>query len=593
MILAPAPRKVVPADGRCPAASLTPTVQIDPAAVPASQGYRLELQPSAITITAHDEAGAFYAKQTLAQVVAQCDVGGNTPCARIDDHPDCSVRGMMIDISRDRVPTMETLLAIIDRLASLKINQVQLYTEHTFAYAGHETVWGNASPMTPDEVRRVDDYCAERFIELVPNQNCFGHLERWLVHEPYRDLAECPEGFWRDDLPKKFFYPRPTTLNPLDPRCLELVDDMLGQLLPCFRSDTVNVGCDETFDLGKGRSKEACERRGKGRVYLEFLKKLHGLCEKHGKRMQYWADIALHYPELLDELPGDAVALNWGYEADHPFEKETGALSEAGVPYFVCPSNASFVGISGRYDVAIANTQLAAKHGLANGAAGYLNTWWGDFGHWQPLAVNDPGIVSGAASSWCLEANEDLDVPAALDRFIYRDDAARLGSAVAELGRMRDDLPCNRDNLLGWSLIRDEAELVDGYLELPWGPTGPVSMDALGAARHRVERATAGVALADVQRADGPLLLDELRVAGRMLTHAIDNLAGRLEHGVAHSRGLPQTLRKTLDADLADIITSFEHNWNQRSRPGGLHDSMAALRRLRGYYQHPQGDLAS
>ena len=112
--------------------------------------------------------------------------------------------GLMLDISRNRVPTMETLRQLVDALHALQYNELQLYTEHTFAYTGHETVWQNASPMTAEEIHELDDYCGLRGIELVPNQNSFGHMERWLRHDTYRPLAECPDGFehplagWRD-----------------------------------------------------------------------------------------------------------------------------------------------------------------------------------------------------------------------------------------------------------------------------------------------------------------------------------------------------------------------------------------------------------
>ena len=97
--------------------------------------------------------------------------------------------GYMLDISRHRVPTMETVKRQVDILAELGYNHFELYTEHTFAYSKHETVWREASPFTPDEIRELDDYCAARGIELVPNQNSFGHMERWLKHEAYRPLA--------------------------------------------------------------------------------------------------------------------------------------------------------------------------------------------------------------------------------------------------------------------------------------------------------------------------------------------------------------------------------------------------------------------
>lgn len=64
---------------------------------------------------------------------------------KITDWPDFANRGIMIDVSRDKVPTMETLYRMVDMLSSWKINQVQLYTEHTFAYKNHKTVWKDAS----------------------------------------------------------------------------------------------------------------------------------------------------------------------------------------------------------------------------------------------------------------------------------------------------------------------------------------------------------------------------------------------------------------------------------------------------------------
>ena len=96
----------------------------------------------------------------------------------------------MLDISRDKVPTMETLYALVDLLAGWKINQLQLYTEHTFAYRQHPEVWAEASPLTGQEILGLDAYCRKRFVELVPNQNSFGHMHRWLKHARYAPLAE-------------------------------------------------------------------------------------------------------------------------------------------------------------------------------------------------------------------------------------------------------------------------------------------------------------------------------------------------------------------------------------------------------------------
>ena len=82
----------------------------------------------------------------------------------------------MLDISRGRVPRLETLLGLIDQLADFKINEFQLYTEHTFAYRKYAKVWRDWGVLTGAEIEKLDAHCRRLGIELVPNQNSFGHL---------------------------------------------------------------------------------------------------------------------------------------------------------------------------------------------------------------------------------------------------------------------------------------------------------------------------------------------------------------------------------------------------------------------------------
>lgn len=156
------------------------------------QIYQLEIGNDGITIRSAGQPGIWYGVCTLIQIISQA--GRRLPLLSINDSPDFERRGVMLDISRDKVPTMDTLYALIDRLASWKINEVQLYMEHTFAYRGHETVWAKASPLTGQEIMELDQFCQQRYIDLVPNQNSFGHMHRWLRHDRYRPLAEVPEG---------------------------------------------------------------------------------------------------------------------------------------------------------------------------------------------------------------------------------------------------------------------------------------------------------------------------------------------------------------------------------------------------------------
>ncbi len=132
-------------------------LSVTPNSVQHPEGYNLTITSDAIHIVANQPAGAFYGVQTLIQLLQQ--YGANLPILRVNDWPDFPNRGVMLDISRDKVPTMETLYGLVDMLASWKINQLQLYTEHTFAYRNHATVWADASPMTGEQILELDAYC--------------------------------------------------------------------------------------------------------------------------------------------------------------------------------------------------------------------------------------------------------------------------------------------------------------------------------------------------------------------------------------------------------------------------------------------------
>ncbi|MBA3938900.1 MAG: family 20 glycosylhydrolase, partial [Planctomycetes bacterium] len=299
-----------------------------------SEAYRLRIDTRRIHLAAHGEAGMRQGLHTLVQLITQ--YGRRLPCLLIEDAPVFAVRGVMLDVSRDRVPTMAHLLETVDQLAGWKINHLQLYTEHTFAYAGHEEVWREASPLTADEMRTLDAHCRAHGIELAANQNCFGHLASWLKHPRYAPLGEiAPDAEW--DFNGLVMRRGPFSLCPGDPRALALVEDLLGQLLPTVAGPLVNIGCDETFDLGQGRSKDEVARRGRAAVYLEFVRAICAVVRRHGKRPMFWADIALEHPEALAELPADLIGLAWGYEPDAPFARWCQQLRAAGREVWVCP----------------------------------------------------------------------------------------------------------------------------------------------------------------------------------------------------------------------------------------------------------------
>ncbi len=546
-------------------------LSVVPGGVSHPQGYALTITEERIYGVAGSPQGMFYAIQTLKQILLQA--GRTLPAMRITDEPDFPHRGVMLDISRDKVPTMATLHHLVDLLASWKINQLQLYTEHTFAYRNHPQVWAGASPMTGEEILKLDAWCRERFIELVPNQNAFGHMRRWLVHPEYRHLAECPQGC--DTLWGRF--DEPFTLCPGDAGSFKLVQSLWDELLPHFHSRQVNVGCDETVDLGQGRSKALAEKIGVGRVYLDFLLKIYHDLKARGRTMQFWGDVILHHPELVPELPRDLIALEWGYEADHPFEEHGKVFAESGIPFYVCPGTSSWNTVGGRTENALGNLLNAAENGLKTGAVGYLITDWGDNGHWQPLPVSYLGLAYGAGVSWCLETNRDGDVDSWLDDYAFQDHARLMGGIAAGLGRVHEPLALQPPNAtILFRILQATTEDIAAHIV-----DSPERVGELKSALEHIDETVAPIGEVQIQRPDADLLVREFLWVAGMLRHACWRgiwAAGKC------SGEEDQHLRRHLAEEAGGLREEFEYLWHARNRPGGFTDSVSRLERMRSDY---------
>ncbi len=545
------------------------TLSVVPGAVHHPQGYELTITAEGIHVVADAPVGVFYGVMTLAQLLQQR--GNMLPTLRVRDWPDFPNRGVMLDISRDKVPTMETLYALVDTLAFFKVNQFQLYTEHTFAYRNHPVVWAEASPLTGEEILALDAYCRGRFIELVPNQNTFGHMRRWLVHDEYRDLAECPYGCdtrWGH-------FDEPFSLNPLDPRSLDLVRSLFDELLPHFSSRQVNVGCDETVDLGQGRSKEAVEKVGEGRVYLDFLMKIYREVKARGHTMMFWGDIIVQHPDLVPELSRDVIALEWGYDISHPFDAHGKIFAASGVPFYVCPGTSTWNTIAGRTENAMGNLRNAAENGIKHGAVGFLNTDWGDNGHWQPLPASYLGFAYGAAVSWAYETNRDVDIVAALNAFVFRDRAGVMGRIAYDLGNAyKEPGVVNFNGSILFRILQWPPEQVAEYKGL--------TEEGLRRALAYINGVMAALDKGDMERPDADWVKREFAWAADMLRHG----AKRGIWALGRARGEEDVmLREELARDAERLMAEFREIWQARNRPGGLKDSLARMEKMRADYR--------
>jgi hypothetical protein len=210
----------------------------------------------------------------------------------------------------------------------------------------------------------------------------------------------------------------------------------------------------------------------------------------------------------------------------------------------------------------------AAEVGLANSAQGYLNTSWGDHGHWDPPSVAFGPVLFGGAVSWSLETNRDLDVAEVLDARLLLDPKGVTGDVLVRAGKV-----CH---VLGTPVL-NASPLVLALRETddlaPWAvPTA----EALTAAQQILTDCLLDLRTAEPASSDGDVVLRELTQALRLSEFAVRVLQARASDGSFDARAAARMI-----PELDDLLEEQRACWLLRSRPGGLADSLAEFSSLR------------
>ncbi|AIZ15248.1 family 20 glycosylhydrolase [Bifidobacterium catenulatum] len=357
--------------------------------------YTLTIDIDGIAITGCDFEGMRNGVQTLRQLIRQN--GAVLPVLQIEDAPAYRIRGYYLDATRGRVPTLAWLKQWADKLCLYKYNQLQLYIEHTFAFDGMSETWRGSSPLTPADILEFDQYCANLGIELVPSVSTFGHQYVAMRTQELRELGEFPEDA---DRPFSFIERmRHHTLNVADDRAFAFSTQLVDSYLQLFRTKRFNICADETFDLGKGQSKQEAQRVGVATLYATYVGKLCEHLSQQGHEPMFWGDIAIEMPEILETLPNNVTLLNWQYDPEATDEKIQ-LVAKAGAKQIVCPAVWGWNALLPRVDDAWNNIARIARYGIDCGAEGMLVTDWGDFGHVNDPRMAVPGMIFGAQYAW-------------------------------------------------------------------------------------------------------------------------------------------------------------------------------------------------
>lgn len=375
------------------------------------ESYALEVRPGEVVCVGATAAGLDHGLQTLRQLIRANRNGDSLPCLSIRDWPCLRWRCFQDDLTRGPSSRLDTLKFEAELGSYLKLNLLTYYMEYQFAFRLHPNIGPPDGSLTPDDLAALVAYARPLHLDILGNQQSFGHFGQILKHPEYAALRETPD-----------------VLTPVREETYRLLDDLYSEVCPLLPFPWFNVCCDETYGLGTGPAKELAAQIGLGAVYVRHLRRVHDLLQdRHGKRMMMWGDIILQHPDQLEQIPKDTIMLTWGYDARPSFEDQIVPFARSGYAFFVCPGVNNWSRVLPDFGVAVTNIQNFVRDGVKHGALGMLNTDWEDDGE----AIN---AVKWHADAWAAECAWNASTTS-LEAFNRRVGAVLFGEAGDHFGR--------------------------------------------------------------------------------------------------------------------------------------------------------------
>jgi hexosaminidase len=304
-----------------------------------AEGYVLNVTPELITIDAGTAAGAFYAFQTLRQMLPsevekkqKISRNLSIPCATIEDAPRFGYRGMMLDVSRHFF-TVDEVKSFIDLLALHKMNrfhwhltddqgwriEIKKYPKLTEVGAWrNETLIGHYGDRprkfdstryggfyTREQILEVVKYAQDNFIEIVPEVDLPGHMSALLAAYPEYGCIEGTykvKGDWGvfEDL-----------LMPSEATFV-LLEDIFTEVIDMFPGKYIHIGGDEAVKAQWKKSPEVQAFMNQNKMKDEeavqnyFTTRVAEMIRSKGREVIGW-------DEILEggSLPTSTIIMSW------------------------------------------------------------------------------------------------------------------------------------------------------------------------------------------------------------------------------------------------------------------------------------------
>jgi len=536
------------------------------------EGYVLIADPASIKVVGASAAGVFYGAQTAKQLITGAGAGLTLQTGVIRDWPAMRWRGFHDDLSRGPVPTLEFQKHIIRTIAAYKMNAYSPYFEHTLAYNSDPLIAPPGGAMTREQVKELVEYAKPFHVEIIPEQEAFGHLHHALKYEIYAKVAETPHGH---------------VLAPGQPESMNIIKRWFAEIDSIFPSQFVHLGADETFELGKGQTKEAVEKEGLGNVYLKFLGDIERELRAQGskKTFLFWGDIAMESPQLVGQLPKDMIAVAWNYWSTGNFERYLTPFSGTGMQTWVAPGVSNWSMTYPDNNTALKNIQGFVRDGQKLGSTGMLNTSWGDDGE-EIFNQTWYGVLFGAVAAWQKGESSIPDFQRAFGLQFHNDTTGKIDAA--------------QQHLMMAHAALQKAGAGNGHDFLYWvDPYSPEGMEIakkirVAAPELRIHAESASVLIAQARRLQPALREQDALDAMDMGARRLDLIGMKFQFADEMVKAYaaatdPNRTKPVTWIDLADISgingrlqtmreayvlgrELYERSWRAENRPYWLHN---------------------
>ena len=241
-----------------------------------------------------------------------------------DSSKEFKVKGFHIDL-RIQVMTPKALNKFATELAGFGINTLVMEWEASYPYEKHATI-SNKLAYTREEIQSFVKYCNQIGIDVIPLQQCFGHVEYILRNERYSPLKED-----RKDISQ--ICPLKTVADSL------LFSDLFADMVSTHTSKYIHIGGDETYLLGHcAECSKKAATEGKSKLFVDYMKMICNIVVGMGKQPVMWADILLKHPEAASELPKETIFIDWNYGWKTNYFGDISSLQKKGFTFWGSPA---------------------------------------------------------------------------------------------------------------------------------------------------------------------------------------------------------------------------------------------------------------